>query len=383
MRKNIILILILLVTCSCFFSIEDGFSAEIGSTQIHGYIAQGYLQSYDYDAFVSGTKDGTFQFGEMGLTFSTYATRNLLLGVQFMALDFGDVGNDKIIVDWVLGDYHWKDYLGLRTGLIKIPFGFYNETRDVDMLRAFIFLPSSIYSELYRGAFTRVKGLSFYGAVQGGFSYQTLYGYSDMKQDDSLAKDIAQFSGIAIEGIKNGYDFIINLQWESLFGLKLGYTFLNLSGAEFEASSFTLEAEKMSAMVGSIEYQYGNLILASEYALYEVEFLMKPLNVSDGGEPEGFYVSGSYRFTPWFTLGAYYSMFNIGRDNRDLAEEYDNRLVVTTRFDINENWALKFEAHKITGLFYAKNEDGTKPTEAAGNDDESWYLYAAKLSYNF
>jgi len=101
----------------------EGDSAEFGDVNIHGYIAQGYLQSSDFDIYVDGTEKGTFEFNELAITFSSYPTEKLFLGTQFLAMDFGNIGNDEVVIDWASASYHWKDYAGLRIDIIKIPHG--------------------------------------------------------------------------------------------------------------------------------------------------------------------------------------------------------------------------------------------------------------------
>ena len=94
----------------------------------------------------------------------------LRVGIQFLGRNFGDTGNDQVIIDWAYGDYRWRDQLGFRAGKVKLPFGLYNEGRDVDMLRTSIFLPQSIYNEKQRDFILAYEGAGVYGNfdLQGG-----------------------------------------------------------------------------------------------------------------------------------------------------------------------------------------------------------------------
>ena len=113
---------------------------------IHGFISQGYLKT-DKNNFLAETEDGTFEFNEMGINFSTNMMEKLRLGLQFFARDLGEEGNDDINIDWVFADYRYMDWFGFRVGIIKINMLFYNRSRDIDMLRTPIFLPHAIYHE--------------------------------------------------------------------------------------------------------------------------------------------------------------------------------------------------------------------------------------------
>lgn len=67
------------------------------------------------------------------------------MGMQLFAFDRGNYGRDKVTIDWAYGDYRVNDWLGFRAGKVKIPLGLYNEARDNDALRTFIFLPQQAY----------------------------------------------------------------------------------------------------------------------------------------------------------------------------------------------------------------------------------------------
>ena len=55
--------------------------------------------------------------------------------MQLLGRKFGSERDPSVVVDWAYGDYRWRDQLGLRAGRIKLPYGLYNQERDVDMLR--------------------------------------------------------------------------------------------------------------------------------------------------------------------------------------------------------------------------------------------------------
>ncbi len=107
MKKNIITMVILL------FGMTSAYALESEKINIHGFIAQGYMQSSDNN-FLADTKDGTFEFNETAINFSTRVTPKLHVGIQFFAHDLGDLGNDEIKVDWAFADYRWNSRLGLR-----------------------------------------------------------------------------------------------------------------------------------------------------------------------------------------------------------------------------------------------------------------------------
>ena len=51
-----------------------------------------------------------------------------------------------------------------------------------------VFLPASVYGELFRDAFTRMKGVGIYGLLPFGISYQAIYGATTVETDGGLVE---------------------------------------------------------------------------------------------------------------------------------------------------------------------------------------------------
>jgi hypothetical protein len=142
----------------CFAVTAGPVSAEQG-VAIHGFVSQGYMKSSDNN-FQTDTDNGSFEFNEMGLNFVYDTGENVKVGAQLFARDLGEIGNDTVGVSWAFGDYKWRDWLGVRAGIMKLSTGLYSETRDVDSLRTSILLPQSVYNEWFRDVGQGAKGRS-------------------------------------------------------------------------------------------------------------------------------------------------------------------------------------------------------------------------------
>ena len=147
--KKIFAIAIALVTATTAYASSARAAELLDGIQIHGFLSQGYAKSTKQNNFpVTNSGQGSFNFNDFGINFSKEITPDLHVGMQLSAFDRGDYGQDKVTIDWAFGDYRYKDWLGIRAGKIKIPQGLYNETRDNDALRTFIFLPPAGVSRL-------------------------------------------------------------------------------------------------------------------------------------------------------------------------------------------------------------------------------------------
>ena len=66
-----IVIMTLLIFSMSAMAQDEG--TDFNGINIHGFISQGYLKSSDNN-YQGNTEDGTFEFNEIGLTFSTELT---------------------------------------------------------------------------------------------------------------------------------------------------------------------------------------------------------------------------------------------------------------------------------------------------------------------
>jgi len=405
---------------------ERPWSDEIDAwgIDIHGFVSQGYMWSDDYNYILYDSKGGSFQFNEIGINFSKDLTDKLRIGVQFLSRDLGDIGNNKVIIDWAYADYRWKDWLGIRAGMLKVPNGLYNESRDIDMLRTNILLPSAVYNEAFREIYMGLSGVGLYGSVPmgglGDLDYQVLMGTQNIDGEDSgIAKDIendlrySPFAGLDITDFEVDEMYIGSLQWRSPWGLRLGGTLTYLDfDAEGEFApglpTATLDASDVRNYTLSIEYTWQDLILAAEY--WNLDFdsqgyvMGMPAGPPGSTEKEGWYVSASYRVNDWFEVGSYYSVFYPDATDRDGDnrayyndhEAWSKDIALSTRFDINEYWTFKMEGHLIDGKgnVYAGDNGSVLPT---GNpfppfsiitgdytdSDDSFYVFVAKMTFGF
>lgn len=357
--------------------------------QFHGFVSQGFLKSTDNN-FLASSSDGSFEFFEAGLNAQKAITSQLRLGLQLFARDLGPNGDYKAILDWAFLDYRWRNWLGVRAGRIKIPFGLYNDTSDIDAAHPSALLPQSVYPAQNR---------DFLLAQTGG----ELYGYR--RFGDNGALDYRFYGGtvfidlpptppgtpIAITNLTIPYLVGGRVLWETpLEGLKLGVSAqrLRLETTIFDGRDPTMpkqiEADIPATLVqASLEYIADDLTFAAEYARWYTRIEssdtmaipeIKQTNVRAYGLV-------SYRVRPWLQPSAYYSMLypHAGVTEGRASKQHD--AAATLRFDINANWLLKLEAHHMrgtAGLSSALN--GGLPADMLKNN---WWLFVIKTTAYF
>ncbi len=404
MKKVFIYLVILLLTAFAGNAHAADVGDALSSIDIHGFVSQGYITSKDNNYLANDSSDGTFALNEIGINFSKQLTDKLRIGLQLFSNDLGAIGNNKIILDWAFADYRWKDWLGIRVGKIKAPHGFYNEGRDMDMLRTSIFLPQSVYTETTRDFSIALSGVGFYGEVPenltGAYSYYLLAGTNDIDGDESSGI-IRRFNSIAnfeVAGDADVGDFYIgNLEWQTpLDGLRFNGTFKRVDIAFPALFGGTLDAtydiHKLLVNVYSVEYTWNDMILAAEYmrSRFYNKITVPAIGMSQESisKSHGYYISATYRFNDWFEAGTYYSKAYANSDDKDGSDGvaagtyvYDYQawlddIALSLRFDINEYWVAKLEGHLMDGAAGCLGIDNT-------DYEEDWYMVAAKMSFSF
>jgi hypothetical protein len=383
MRKTAILL-----TALYFCLIPGAYAFDSDQIQIHGFISQGYLKSAEHDFWYTETKDGTFQFNEMGINFIAMPMDDLRLGIQFLARDFGEIGNNEVEVDWAYGDYRFRNWLGIRAGLLKRPHGLYNQSRDIDAARTGIFLPLGVYPEVSREFFLSTKGIGIYGILPGNLSYEFQYGTISVDNDDGIVKQANTMLGSTTESIETDYVVAGMLRWDTpLSGLALAVTAFRLGDNVMNTNIGKVCVSRYDEYVYSLEYVYEDLTISAEYRNNPVEIVLNDtMKLVDGEVTEGYHITGAYRFTDWFELGMGYSELYGDKGDRGgdrykkmgqpEAKAWRKVLSLSTRFDINDYWIFKLEGNYMNGLEGVTSDLGDDPSE-------DWFILGAKMTFSF
>jgi len=382
--------------------------------RINGFLSQGFIYSTENDFIPNSSENGSFEMSELGLTLSVDISEKLRFGFQFLARDFGPIGNHNVRLDWGFADYRFSGAFGIRLGKIKVPFGLYNEVRDTDALHPMAILPQGVYDETLRGVFAGYNGLGLYGDLDleamGGLNYHLFVGSATHRSDAPHVQQINDAinlglylagTGMSISQMEMHSKLLLGgqLMWKTpISGLKLGGSYfhhqvsydsmLNIPLSTPAPISGRLEMKNAFALSG--EFVLGNLTLTSEYmelpvamyiTLFDQELLLQDETM------QGWYVMVSYLFGDKFTFSAVYDQFYA--DKGDTGGQsairqgnpgyfgWQKDLALGLRYDVNFNWTLKLEWHRLDGL--AKSYLFTD----IYNTGQKWNMIIAKAAFNF
>ena len=337
--------------------------------EIHGFVSQGFILSFENE-YLARAKTGSVEFSELGINFTRQLTDELRLGVQLFSHDIGPFGNFEPEIDWGYVDYHPWDFLAARVGRMKIPFGLYNELNDLDVARVPILLPQSIYQVDHREFAFSLTGGELYGDIPLGPAGSLEYRLYGGTFPNSPPEENPPPPGVSVSNLSTPYVYGGRLLWLTpLDGLLGGFSYQKLRlDADYSldpalqavlASVGLVPADLLSPFpvqftvprwIASLQYAAHDLDISAEYSRWVGEFkspipLLLPTHVVN----ERYYLMASYRVSPWFTPGLYYSGYFVNTEDRKGHEQYTHDVAATLRFDLNAHWLLKLEGHVMRG----------------------------------
>jgi hypothetical protein len=371
--------------------------------QIHGFASEGAFVSTANDYLGSASR-ASLELFEGGINFSTDAADRLRAGIQLFARDIGALRDEAPRIDWAYLDFHWRPWLGLRAGVIKMPFGLYNEYVDIDAARLPILLPESVYPVRNRDVLLSHTGFSLYGSralgAGGELEYQAWLGTL------TIAREALDLDGATLDSAQAKYVAGAQVFWHPLDGLRAGATLLRAS-IDFRISlapettaalimaglvapgfdgKLVISQRPDTLVVGSAEYTRGDWLFAAEYSRWfkrqrSTLPMLLPTFEEDG---ERFYAMATARLRPRLEAGGYYSVYHAdagdrgGRDPRfaERFHAFQRDLAATLRFDVNGHWLWKLEGHFM---------DGTASLPALSNPqpERYWGLFLLRTTVTF
>jgi hypothetical protein len=360
------------------------------SFAIHGFISPGYILT-TANNFLARSNRGSFDFAEVGLNFTVPLTDKLRAGIQLFAHKLGPIGNYSPKADWFYLDYRVQDYFGIRAGRVKLPFGLYNDTSDIDVARVPVLLPQSIYPATARDFLLAQTGGEIYGRVDmravGALEYR-IYGGTIFVDANDQATANTQISAIDVP-----YVFGERVLWEtpveglrlagSLEALRLDIT-STLPSAPMQAAPAPIALGVPAVLwVGSAEYARDRLLLSAEYSQWIVTVESSNPAAYPPGRTvsERGYAMASYRLNPWLEPAAYYSLYFPDIHNRDGRQQFQHDVAGTLRFDINPHWIVKLEGHFMSGT--ALLDSTLNANQPKSDLEKNWGVFLVKTTAYF
>ena len=369
--------------------------------QVHGFLSQGYfLTSNHNNLFGESTRGGSLDFTEIGVNASWVPRPNLQFAVQGLSRRAGEAAEGEPELDFGLLDYTavaTEDRrLGVRLGRVRLPFGLYNDTRDVAFTRPSILLPQSIYNERTRELTVSADGIMLYGEERSTWGNLALELGSVLARVDNENSELAILGRDFPGDLESRWSFIGRLMYSTpREALRLAVT-----GARAETDykprlAFPNDLgpgkDLFEPVIFSAQYNAESWSLTGEYARRPIkdEGFSPDFDIDIVGE--SYYVQGIYRIDPHWEMVVRYDVLYSDVDDRDgtkfeAATGFPSHLqfakdwTVGVRYNITPSWMVRAEYHNVYGgtLFLFPQDN---PDVFALN--KKWDIFALLFSYRF
>jgi hypothetical protein len=361
--------------------------------QVHGFLTQAYVKTTE-NQFFGDSKDGSFDFRELGINASYRFSPEILLAAQLLSRRAGEMYDGSPDLDYAHIDYtlHMDENsrLGIILGRNKNPFGFFNDTRDVAATRPGIFMPQAIYWDRVRNMVLSNDGGQIYGETQISnhlFQLRLIAG-------ETLIDENVEYTYL---------DPILNPKLDN-DGITLGGRLLyEWDGGRFKLSysnaSLTMDAETNLLPPGKIDVNYQ--ILSAQYNIgpwsLTLEHMKEPLDfkgfngmldIADT-TVDGYYLQGNYRIDADWELFARYEESHYNENDKDGRKTsallgapehtyFSELWTLGILWEPTEKLMLRAEFSTIEGTIFLSNlEDTPNVTE------RNWNLFSLLISYTF
>jgi len=323
--------------------------------------------------------------------------------IDFGLLDYGNTISD---------DYR----LGIRAGRVRMPYGIYNDTRDVAFTRPSILLPQSIYYEAARDIMISADGLLVYGESRKPWGNLTLELFGGYPRTDSAE---TQFS--------NSFNFPVTLAPEPSFIGRLNYDAYDgsmrfaLSGGYVSAKA-ELNSPFFPQNKGSITYS--PILLSAQYntdkwtftsEFYHAFFSSEGLGLRDASgniiqdfnySNYSYFFQAAYRFAPKWELMTRYDAMMQHNDTTSICNsslirpiepfcrfippsyyEFAKTFTVGLRYDITSSMMIRAEYNYVNGTAWLPVQG--VPTDVIFNKpdysktSQYWNVFGLQVSVRF
>lgn len=368
--------------------------------QLHGFLTQGYFLTSDNRLFGTSDRGGSFDYTEAGLTGSWTPNSDLRFAAQVLFRRAGEGHENDIDLDFGLLDYtilSAVDHrLGVRLGRFKIPFGLYNDTRDVLFTRPTILLPQSIYADATRDLALSADGGLVYGEYRNDWGNMFVELGMGIPRGGSLDTELAilgfnfpgnTFSSLSYVGrlsydLDDGkYRMAISSAWvDTRYDPELLPPDDLLPGKDI-----------FTPVIFSAQYNQEKLSLTAEYAIRPVkdtgfgnEFDKKTIG-------ESYYLQALYRFDKNLQAILRYDVFYNDRNDKNGKKfeaktlypaytQFAKDLTVGFRYYVDPTFLIAAEYHYVNGtVWLVPFQDNPSIFDL----EKHWHLFALAAGLRF
>ena len=360
---------------------------------VQGFAAQSLIGSSHYN-FFGNTKNGVdTRFSELGINAQWQAAPSLLLSGQILHRRAGESDEQGLRLDYAQIDWSFLNLpsarLGIKFGKPKIPYGLYNETRDVPATRSGVLLPQSIYFDSIRDFVLAAPGAYLHGTLLGDYGVGEFnLGWVHPDYGSPLLR--SNVLGNVPGTLHGGGALSASMRWEPTPDTTLALTYVDLSADYRPAALDFLSAGTLDVtnLIASVQQRIDTVTLTGEFSA--PRYRLRNFGLADVDRTSlAAYVQGEWRFaTDWGAMLRYDVLAN-DRNDADGKQfqaltgqpgytQYARDLTLGLRWDISPHWMLRGEVHHVNGTAWLPSADN-----ATRSDGAHWNMWLLQGAYRF
>lgn len=365
---------------------------DAATVQFHGFASQALISTTDNNFFGNSDDGISTAFTELGLNASWRATPNWTLAGQLVSRRAGEGDDGHLRLDYGFAHFNQifddQDQWGILLGKTKLPYGFYNETRDVAFTRPSILLPQSIYFDRSRDLVMAITG----GQAQGSWHFgrghlraQVAAGRSEVDDKNIeyaffMADRPGSFKSLGTAGSRLEYEMDDGQARLAITYGNMQMRYEGLADPLFNGGEITLEPWILSA-----QWNGERLSLAGEVARQKRVFkgFLAPINSK--AHSLAYYLQGTYRASPNLSFMLRRDVFYADENDKGGQLQaipfmaYSKDWTLGIQYLLTPAWMLAAEWHRVQGTFQLPLADNPN----LGGLQPNWDMLLLQASYRF
>ena len=289
-----------------------GSKGPLSKLSVHGFLTQAYATSKlptggffspsADDLYLGIPEDGTWDYRAMALQFRYEITDKDLMIVQFSSRSLGNSPineeEDEIELDWAFYQRQLADHTAIKIGRVQIPFGIFNELRDVGTVLPF-YRPAYVFYQEANFTSETVDGLVLSHTFASGSNWALEfdlwvgeYGYFEVDPFFPGGQAVAAKAEDAF-----GFQLWLNTPNPAL-RIGLGGNRRDVSGGLVGTFRLPGESDRFEDWYVSVELDTEKFVFRGEYREFETD----PNDVFFGGDFTVSYVQLGFHPTEKFRI---------------------------------------------------------------------------------
>ena len=364
---------------------------------IQGFAAQGLIGSTNNRFFGDSRDRVSTGFSEAGLHGTWQPSDAVRLSGQVLYRRAGESDEEGLRLDYAQADWHFyraeTTQFGLKLGKVKLPYGLYNETRDVPFTRPGILLPQSVYIDNSRDLLLAAPGIFAHGAsVQAYGAVDFLLGWVRPDFDSESVEYV--FLGNTRPGKLKGTGAIgARLRWDAPTDTTLMLTYADARADYSPGSMDSLAAGKVRFrnLLATVQQRFDTLTLTAEYGEPRGNLSgFGPALPGNSRTVQAFYLQGEWRFHPAWELMLRHDLFYRDKDDKSGRQfqaatglpshnMFARDSTLGLRWDATPSLMLRAEYHHVNGTGWLPGPDNP----AFFSREQRWNMWLLQAAYRF